>query len=1052
MNNGWISRSLRCTLKNVVVIYAACCLLHGSAQAQAPQILWSRNFGGSLADRAYDAAAPSSGGYVICGSTYSVDGDVGTNYGGSDAWVVRTDNDGNLLWQKNYGGSGDDVFKAVHLLPNGDMIFCGGTSSSDGDVASNKGGSDFWIVRTDASGAILWSYTFGGSGDEIANDMASSGDTAFIAVGYTFSSDGDVSEYKDAGDGWLLYFDLNGMMVTQKTKGGSNYDEFTSINSTANGGYIMCGLSYSNNGTVSGNKGGSDAWIARLSKQGNELWNFLYGTAADDAGLYVAELPDGHFALAGFSTINTTTDYWYLETDDQGTEWFSNLWGGTATDFAAGCLPSDAGAILLSGNSASPVDASKNCSFGLNDLWLLKTSGTSVLWQQCLGGSGDDFLSRSFVHGNQLLVHVGYSNSTDHDISDPKGDYDFWLVKTADGCDVQAGFSAQPTGGGLVSFENSSTSAYAYWWDFGDGNTSQDFQPVHAYSAAGTFTVCLVAISACTADTLCQQITVVCDSAQAGFTFSSTNLKALFSATGSNVAAWSWNFGDGNTASGANVIHNYAVPGTYTVCVTASNFCSSDTYCAPVTVDCPAVDAGFTWSANNLTVSFTSTSTNATKWKWKFGNGQNSSQENPTVTYASPGTYEVCLVAGNDCYSDTICQNITVSCPVPAPAFTYSANGLTVSFLNNTGNATSWLWEFGDGSTSSAQHPQHTYAAAGNYEVCLTATNSCGQATFCTTVIVACALPVAAFNAQVDFLQVSFENLSSGADSYLWDFGDGTTSTDVHPQHTYLNAGTYTVCLAATNSCGTASQCTDITVECLQALADFIFTADGLEVQFNNNSTNATSYVWSFGDGASSNDVSPVHSYSAPGEYEVCLTASNNCSQSSFCQFVTVTCPSFSVLFSYNINELTVQFQDQSAGSISWLWSFGDGSFSTLQNPSHTYAVPGTYEICLTASDGCSQQEYCEFITIVGTGLTAADGAARLYPNPFRGQATLWLPAGSEPVTLVLRNASGMTVYAEVWTPDAAGFTLHGHHLAAGWYWLELRSSSMQQTIPLVIY
>lgn len=1024
-----------------------------SILAQAPQVLWSKNYGGSSADHAYDIQALADGGYIVCGSTSSADGDVGSNYGGTDAWLLRTDASGNLLWQKNFGGSGDDVFKAVHVLANGNLIFAGGTSSNDGDVSGNKGGWDFWIVSTDASGNLLWSYCYGGSLDEMANDLASSGDTAFIAVGYTFSFDGDVSEYKDLGDAWMLYFDINGMFVTQKTKGGSDYDEFYSINSTANGGYILGGISYSNNGTVSGNHGGADAWLARLSKQGTEQWNFLFGTPADDAASYVAETAAGQFIIAGYSTLNNGEDYWFITTDDQGALLVSNTYGGSGSDRAIACFAPTATDAMMAGNSASPADATKDCAAGLSDAWLFKAAGSSLKWQKCLGGSGSDYMSRLISHGNQILTLAGYTNSTDQDISNPKGDYDFWLVKMVDGCDVAAGFTAQAAGGTAV-FSNTSTSAMAYLWDFGDGNTSTAVNPVHSYSATGSYNVCLVAISACTTDTLCLSIEITCDSVQANFTYTANNQQVSFMAGGVNASSWTWHFGDGAVATGANVVHNYAAPGQYSVCLVAANFCSTDTFCQNITVTCDTVTAGFTYAANNLTVSFTSTSVNANKWKWKFGNGQNSSLENPTVNYAAPGSYDVCLVAANDCDTDTFCVTITVTCPVPSVAFSYTPNNLNVTFTNNTTNAVSWFWEFGDGNTSTLQDPQHTYLAEGTYEVCLTATNGCGSATLCSPVVVTCPLPVPSFSYQTNGLQVSLQNTSSGGTDQWWDFGDGNTSAAASPTHVFAAPGTYNVCLYVTNSCGTASYCELITVQCVPLTVGFTYSTDGLSVSLSSTVANAVSWFWTFGDGAVSTLPNPVHTYAAPGTYQVCLTASDGCTQGTYCETITVSCPAFTASFSYVITELTVQFTDESDNAITWLWNFGDGNTSALQNPAHTYALPGTYEVCLTASDGCTQQQTCSWITIVGTMIPDLARNIQVFPNPFTDRTTIRMSPHQGVLSVTLRNAAGLILRQHYFNEDHTlpTLVLERGNLPSGWYSLELRDNQKQYLIPVVIY
>ncbi len=229
--------------------------------------------------------------------------------------------------------------------------------------------------------------------------------------------------------------------------------------------------------------------------------------------------------------------------------------------------------------------------------------------------------------------------------------------------------------------------------------------------------------------------------------------------------------------------------------------------------------ANFTGSPTSgcvsLTVNFTDQSTNSpTSWSWDFGDGGTSTLQNPSHTYTAAGTYTVTLTATNEYGSDTETKTgyITVS-DVPVAAFSGSPTSgevpLTVTFTDASTDATSWSWDFGDGGTSTAQNPTYTYNTAGTYTVTLTATNSCGSDTETKVdyITVTCTPPVADFNGSPTSgdapLTVNFTDASTGATSWSWDFGDGGTSTAQNPSYTYNTAGTYTVTLIATNSCGT---------------------------------------------------------------------------------------------------------------------------------------------------------------------------------------------------------------------------------------------------------
>jgi PKD repeat protein len=354
-----------------------------------------------------------------------------------------------------------------------------------------------------------------------------------------------------------------------------------------------------------------------------------------------------------------------------------------------------------------------------------------------------------------------------------------------------------------VDFTNNSTGQYQSWaWDFGDGNTSAAENPLHTYTAAGTYNVCLIVTNPCSADTICQTITV-CDDATAAYITAVNGLNASFSdqSTGT-VDSWHWDFGDGNTSTQQNVPHSYIAPGVYNVCLIAENTCGyNDTICQTVTI-CDTVISNYTANANALSLDFTDNSTGGNSWAWDFGDGTTSTSQNPSHTYAAAGSYNVCLITTNACGdADTICNFFDI-CELPLAAFNSSVNALTIIFTDQSSSSTTWAWDFGDGTTSTSQNPSHTYATAGSYNVCLIAMNSCGVADTICTFFDICELPAAAFNSSVNALTVIFTDQSGSSTTWAWDFGDGNSSTQQNPTYTYTNEGTYEVCLIVSNDCG----------------------------------------------------------------------------------------------------------------------------------------------------------------------------------------------------------------------------------------------------------
>ncbi|HIA11629.1 MAG TPA: PKD domain-containing protein, partial [Flavobacteriales bacterium] len=176
-----------------------------------------------------------------------------------------------------------------------------------------------------------------------------------------------------------------------------------------------------------------------------------------------------------------------------------------------------------------------------------------------------------------------------------------------------------------------------------------------------------------------------------------------------------------------------------TVCLIVTNPCSADTSCSNITVTvCATPVASFTSSSSDLTVTFADASTNATSWSWNFGDGNTSTLQNPMYAFSTDGSYNVCLTVSNGCASDVICDSVTVtSCPAVIAAFIYAASALTVDFTDLSVGADAWSWDFGDGINSSVQNASHSYAAAGTYDVCLTATNACSSDTTCFLVTLA---------------------------------------------------------------------------------------------------------------------------------------------------------------------------------------------------------------------------------------------------------------------------------------------------------------------------
>lgn len=479
---------------------------------------------------------------------------------------------------------------------------------------------------------------------------------------------------------------------------------------------------------------------------------------------------------------------------------------------------------------------------------------------------------------------------------------------------ISADFSASPLSGTApltVQFTDSSTGNPTTWnWDFGDGSSSTKQNPSHIYTTAGTYSVTLTAANDAVSDKITKSDYITAGSGPtASFTASTTEgeapltVKFTDSSTG-DPTKWSWNFGDGNTSSSQSPSHTYYGAGTYTVNLTVTNSYGSDTASSSIhtsSITAPVADfsTNVTSGAVPLSVKFIDLSTNGpTAWEWDFNSDGtiDSTLQNPTYVYTSQGTYSVTLKAinGTATGSKTKSNLITVGDSLLA-SFTFSPQEgnapLTVQFTDtSSGNASSWLWDFGDGNTSTSHNPSHTYFSAANYTVKLTATNSLGTSVSAPSYVIVSYLapPVPDFTSNVTAgqapLTVQFTDISTGGPTaWEWDFNsDGTTdSTEQNPVHQFTTDGFYTVTLRAGN--GTAWG--NITK------SDYIMVGDGvhssftvstrtgdapLTVQFTDTSTgNVSSWFWDFGDNNTATDQNPSHEYSDPGSYSVTLNVSN---------------------------------------------------------------------------------------------------------------------------------------------------------------------------------
>ena len=541
-----------------------------------------------------------------------------------------------------------------------------------------------------------------------------------------------------------------------------------------------------------------------------------------------------------------------------------------------------------------------------------------------------------------------------------------------------ADFDATPTEGCdplEVEFINySSPNSDSWLWSFPGGSppTSTAFEPVVVYETPGSYPVTLTAYNEAGSDvfTLSNFITVIAQP-NATFTYEAEGLEATFNSSGSIGNTYSWNFGDGGTSTLQNPVHVYADGGAYTVTLTVTNECGSDVHQSVVLITAAPV-AAFTSNVTSgcapLVVQFTNQSVGSvTSFSWVFEGGSPSTSNvaNPVVTYFNPGSFDVSLTVSNAVGSDTQVNPdyITVH-PATLSDFDFDIDGMEVTFINQSQNATGSTWYFGDGLISDDENPIHVYDEGGVYTVTLISSGICGNDTSTAQVTIE-ELPVANFtfqqNADCVPTTVQYTNQSSpNVTGFKWTFEGGTPmmSTQPNPLVSYNSPGTFDVQLVVFAPAGndTLMMSSLITVG-IQPVANFLISTEETTVTMENTSSNAISYEWLFGDGQVSFEENPVHTYDNFGTYTISLIATNECGNDTTEIVIELgTVPN--ALFSYSGHSgcapFEVQYIDQSQNNpTSWSWNFegGNPSTSNLQNPVVVYENPGTYSVTLQVTN-----------------------------------------------------------------------------------------------------
>lgn len=560
------------------------------------------------------------------------------------------------------------------------------------------------------------------------------------------------------------------------------------------------------------------------------------------------------------------------------------------------------------------------------------------------------------------------------------------------GMSARPDFVGTPVSGDVplsVKFTDMTSGQVSSWnWNFGDGKGSTEQNPTHTYWTAGVYNVILtVSNEYGQADVTKNQYITVIGDLKAKFNADPASGKAPLPVNFQDRSiggptAWAWDFGDGTTANIANPAHTFTTAGSYDVKLTVTRGDTTDSTMQVINVGgVPNTDfVGSPLEVGvNEQVKFTDKTTNSpTSWTWNFGDTAESVYQNPTHSYQLKGIYTVSLLTRNENGRDLEVKKSYVNVgmgpkaefrPTISPYHMYNVPKV-VNFVDESeGLPTSWAWDFGDGATSSEQNPRHVYMNEGTYTVKLTVKNTFGEDTKVRTDLITVGGGAAVeFTADATTVAVgrtiTFTDLSTmSPTSWAWEFGDGTTGAGSNPDHAYHAVGVYDVTLTASNLYQTNSRTKNLYITVLNIpRADFVAdkTRGGstMDVQFKDKSTGApTTWKWDFGDGATSSEQNPMHTYTTIGTYTVTLTASNangSDTTSKTDYIVTTLAPIAEFKADRQVGKapFIVTFTDLSKGEpTTWNWEFGDGTSSYEKNPRHIYMKEGAYDVRLTVTN-----------------------------------------------------------------------------------------------------
>lgn len=419
------------------------------------QLAWAKTFGGSLEDKATSVVATPDGGVLVVGYTKSNNGDVIKTHAGADVLITKIDASGNTVYSKTIGGSLDDFGYSIIRTSDNNYVISGYSGSADFDVPSNQGFHDFYIVKINENADIIWSKSYGFSSHDHAHKIIQTQDGGFFVAG--FSDYSGIIGAPDNGEGHTIghkatnpysvqhgvgefmgiKLDAQGEFLWYRYYGGTQNDRVNDIVETNDGGIIMVGYSESQDFDVENPKGSYDYWVINLDKDGHLHWKKSFGGSDIDQAYGIAKTDFNSYLIVGqsnsvdgdISSHIGNSDIWVIHINHHGDLLWEKSFGGVQFETAYSIKKNKNGRFYIAGNSRSN-DVFTN--IGQNDALLIEIDAhpnTGIYWSKTFGGSSFDIAYDFIQTTDGSIILVGDTESNDNDFTLNKGSLDQFVIK-----------------------------------------------------------------------------------------------------------------------------------------------------------------------------------------------------------------------------------------------------------------------------------------------------------------------------------------------------------------------------------------------------------------------------------------------------------------------------------------------------------------------------------------------------------------------------------------------------------------------------------------------